>query len=115
MSTGPKAGRPAFEAIAKALYALEWPRGTWERAYSTTRGKFRRRANEMRPFIDAVNAVAAASALRAAADAWLARDIHDDLCDYGPPGTCPCSLGEVYRWLRDRADEIDREVSDGPR
>ncbi len=62
------------------------------------------------------------AALRAAANEWLARDIHDDLCDYGPPGTCPCSLGEVYRWLHDRADEVARatcervgEVSDGPR
>lgn len=42
-------------------------------------------------------------ALQNAAKALLATDVHDDLCSYGPPGTCACSLGEHYRWLIARA------------
>lgn len=53
----------------------------------------------------------AASALRQAADDLLATGGHEDLCDYGPPGTCGCALGRHYRWLRARADALTSGVT----
>lgn len=41
-----------------------------------------------------------------AAARLLATGSHEDLCSYGPPGTCDCALGEHYRWLLDLAQEL---------
>jgi hypothetical protein len=46
-----------------------------------------------------------AAALRDAAEQLLATDVHEDLCSYGPPGTCDCALGEHYRWLVKLAEQ----------
>jgi hypothetical protein len=53
----------------------------------------------------AVEARVRAEVLRDAAADLLATDVHEDLCSYGPPGTCDCALGEHYRWLLARAGE----------
>lgn len=60
---------PDDETTAQALYAIHWPNGTWSRAYSTTRDKYRRYANTLRPFVEAVHRAgreAAAADIRSA-------------------------------------------------
>jgi hypothetical protein len=64
-----------------------------------------------------VVAAVKAGALREAADSLLATDVHEDLCNYGAPGTCDCALGEHVRWLQIRAHDIEAHAEaaqDGP-
>lgn len=43
--------------------------------------------------------------LRAAAQALVDTDEHDERCGLGPAGTCECYLGKHVRWLRALAEE----------
>ncbi len=103
------------EAAARAIRGMPYDdkhRGgrTWDRMSDTARASYLETAEIA---LEAAAPIGAARMVRHIA--MFVRDddsgsfVHGDLCSYGPPGTCDCERGMLYRWLMAYADALEAQ------